>query len=68
MVIYAYLTFPDLLLDAQGISHQDEFIAIHHQGQIMQCSDKAILTGVMPGMTLSMAVTRLVDLSEKLWR
>ena len=57
MVIYAYLTFPDLLLDAQGISHHDECIAIHHQGQIMQCSEKSVLAGVMPGMTLSMALT-----------
>ena len=57
MVIYAYLRFPDLLLDAQGISHHHERIAIHHQGQILQCSENALADGVLPGMTLSMALT-----------
>ena len=38
MVIYAYLKFPNLLLDAQGVSHHNECVAILHQCQIMQCS------------------------------
>ena len=35
-MIYAYLKFPNLLLDAQSITHQDQSIAIHHQGKIIQ--------------------------------
>ena len=34
-MIYAYLKFPNLLLDAQSITHQDQSIAIHHQGKII---------------------------------
>ena len=56
-MIYAYLKFPNLLLDAQSITHQDQSIAIHHQGKIIQSSELAITAGVIPGMTINMALT-----------
>ena len=56
-MIYAYLKFPNLLLDAQSITHQDQSIAIHHQGKIIQSSELAIAAGVIPGMTINMALT-----------
>ena len=65
MVIYAYLKFPNLLLDAQGVSHHNECVAILHQCQIMQCSKNALAAGVIPGMTLSMAITLCPNLLTK---
>lgn len=65
MVIYAYLKFPNLLLDAQGVSHHNECVAILHQCQIMQCSKYALAAGVIPGMTLSMALTLCPNLLTK---
>ena len=56
MSIYAYLLFPDLSLDAQGLDHHKSKIAIHHKNRIIQSSGDAIADGVLPGVTLSMAL------------
>ena len=68
MVIYAYLQFPNLLLDAQGVAHHNECVAIHHQGHIKQCSESALAEGVVPGMTLSMALTLCPHLLTKAYQ
>ena len=68
MVIYAYLKFPNLLLDAQGVSHHNECVAIHQQDHIIQCSELALAAGVIPGMTLSMAMTLCPKLLTKAYQ
>ena len=46
-----------LIVGCTNYYTQDQSIAIHHQGKIVKSSELAITAGVIPGMTINMALT-----------
>ncbi len=56
-MLYAQLQFPALSLEALGTDYVDTCVAVHDGHVIRQASPRALSAGVLPGMTIGMALT-----------
>jgi len=64
--LYLQLAFPELALESLGVDYQDVCIAVYQQNVIIQASPPATASGVLPGMTLSLAMTLCPELKTVL--
>ena len=60
--LYMQLDFPELPLEALGVDYQDLKIAVYAQNLVVKASPKATASGVLPGMTLQLALTLCPEL------
>lgn len=60
--LYMQLEFPELALEAVGVDYQDTRIAVYQEHYVIKASPSATASGVLPGMTLSLALTLCPDL------
>lgn len=56
-MLYAQLFFPTLPLEALGADYEGLCVAVHDRQVIRNASPQALTAGVLPGMTLGMALT-----------